>query len=151
MLLGLTLLAAAPLAPGALAAAPRASFNEIENEVMCVACHESLAVAQSPEAFSERQYIRTLIAQGDTRKQILNALVASYTTAVLAVPPAHGFSILVYIIPPVAVALALAFLVFTLPRWRRRSRAAAAQSPPPSVALDPVDAQRLEAELARNP
>ncbi len=51
---------------------------------MCVACHESLAVAQSPEAFSERAYIRRLIAQGLTEKQIENQLVAQYGPSVLA-------------------------------------------------------------------
>ena len=59
------------LAPAAGAAvAPRASLTDIENDVMCVACHEPLAVAQSPQADAERSYIRTLIAQGQTKPQI---------------------------------------------------------------------------------
>src|SRR5437660_1797771 len=50
----------ATLAPSALAAAPaRASLTDIENDVMCVSCHESLAVAQSPQAYAERSYIES--------------------------------------------------------------------------------------------
>ncbi len=83
----------------ALAAHARASFTDIENDVMCVACHESLAVAQSPEAYSERSYIRGLIGQGLTKKQIENQLVAQYGPAVLGKPPAHGFNLVVYVRP----------------------------------------------------
>ena len=57
------------------AATSKASYLQIVNDVMCVVCHEPLAVAQSPEAFQERDYIRQLIAQGKTRKQIENDLV----------------------------------------------------------------------------
>ena len=36
----------------------------MEQQFMCVACHEALNVAQSQESFSERAYLRQLIAQG---------------------------------------------------------------------------------------
>ncbi|HEX4009900.1 MAG TPA: cytochrome c-type biogenesis protein CcmH [Solirubrobacteraceae bacterium] len=141
-------LIAAP-APPAVAAPPRASFTQIESDLMCVACHESLAVAQSPEAMSERQYVRTLIAQGLDRHQIENEMVQSYGPAVLALPPAHGFNVLVYIIPPLVLAFGIATVVFTLPRWRRRSRAAAAEPAHSPAPLDPADAQRLDEDLGR--
>ncbi len=43
---------------------------------MCIECREPLEVAQSPQADSERGYIRGLIAQGETKPQILQNLVA---------------------------------------------------------------------------
>jgi cytochrome c-type biogenesis protein CcmH len=143
--------ATAALIPTATAAqaTPRASLTEIENDVMCVACHESLAVAQSPEAYSERQFIRDLIGQGLTKKQIENQLVAQYGPAVLGRPPASGFNLLVYIIPPLVLALGIALLVFTIPKWRRRARNAAASQPEQAPALDPDDARRLDEDLAR--
>jgi cytochrome c-type biogenesis protein CcmH len=146
--LGLTL--AAALGPATLAAAPRASFTQIESDVMCVVCHEPLAVAQSPQAFSERQYIRTLIAQGETRRQIEHDLVEQYGPSVLALPPAHGFNLLVYVIPPVLLAMGIAVVAVTLPRWRRRSRLAAAESLPSAADLAPADAHRLDEDLARH-
>ena len=99
---------------------PRASYIEVLNDVMCVVCHEPLAVAQSPEAFQERQYIRTLIAQGETKRQIEHNLVEQYGPAVLARPPAHGVNLLVYIVPPLVLILGLTTLAIFIPRWRRR-------------------------------
>jgi cytochrome c-type biogenesis protein CcmH len=137
-------------AAAAAAAVPqRASYTQVLNDVMCVVCHEPLAVAQSPEAFQERQYIRTLISQGETRTQIEHNMVESYGPAVLALPPAHGFNLFVYIIPPVLLVLGVATVLITIPRWRRRTRQAAAQAAVALPALDPGDARRLDEDLAR--
>ena len=86
------LLAGCALAPAALAAnqPARASLTDIENDVMCTSCREPLAVAQSPQANSERDYIRKLIAQGLTKRQIEQNLVAQYGEAVLGKPPPAG-------------------------------------------------------------
>lgn len=128
----------------------RVSFTQIEGDVMCVVCHEPLAVAQSPEAFQERDYIKGLILQGKSRQQIESDLVQSYGPAVLAKPPAHGFDLLVWLIPPVAIVLAIGALAVTLPRWRRRARAAAGSEPIiPGPAISVEDSRRLDADLAR--
>ncbi len=134
----------------AAAAATRVSFTEIENEVMCVVCHEPLAVAQSPEAFQERDYIRGLILQGKSKREIESDLVQQYGPAVLAKPPAHGFNLLVWVVPPVAVILGVITLAITIPRWRRRTRQAdAASLATGTVTLSDTDARRLDEELAR--
>ncbi|MGA8336336.1 MAG: cytochrome c-type biogenesis protein CcmH [Solirubrobacteraceae bacterium] len=142
-------LATAPSTAAAAAPAPRASLTDIESDVMCTSCREPLEVAQSPQADSERAYIRGLIAQGETKPQILNNLVAQYGTAVLGKPPAHGFNLTVYIIPPAILVLGAAILAFTLPRWRRRTRAAARAPAAPVDTLDPADAERLDQELSQ--
>ena len=133
------------------AATPKASLTDIENDVMCVSCREPLAVAQSPQAVSERDFIRALIAQGQTKQQIERALVAQYGPAVLGRPPAHGFNLTVYILPPALVILGAVILAVTLPRWRRRARARATASPAPGPRLAADDARRLEEDLARHP
>lgn len=146
--LGLLLsLAAATVA--AAAAQPRASLTDIELDVMCVACREPLAVAESPQADAERGYIRMLIAQGETKRQIEQNLVAQYGPAVLGRPPAHGFNLTVYVLPPAILAVGIAILVVTLPRWRRRTRAAATQPAAEAPPLDPAESTRLEEELSR--
>jgi cytochrome c-type biogenesis protein CcmH len=145
--------AAATLAPAtAIAAdtAPKASLTDIENDVMCVSCHEPLAVAQSPQAIAERNYVRTLIAQGQTKAQIEQALVGQYGPAVLGKPPAHGFNLTVYILPPLILIAGIGTLVLLLPKWRRRSKAKAKTPtaiPEPSIAT--ADAHRLDEELRR--
>jgi cytochrome c-type biogenesis protein CcmH len=133
----------------AAAAATRASLTDIEDEVMCVACHTPLAVSESPQANSERDYIRSLIAHGETKGQIKSALVAQYGQAVLALPSAHGFNLAVYILPPALVLAGVAMLVVTVPRWRRRARAAATRTGPAGAPLEPADERRLNEDLAR--
>jgi cytochrome c-type biogenesis protein CcmH len=149
----LTAILALALAPGlpvaaAMAATPRASLTDVENDVMCVACHEPLAVADSPQAEAERDYVRGLIAQGLTKPQIERQLVGQYGPSVLGKPPAHGFNLTVYILPPALVLVGLATLAFALPRWRRRTRAASAASPPSQPAPSAADARRLEEDLS---
>ncbi len=135
------------LAPAAWGAG-RASFIQIQDDMMCVSCHEPLAVAQSQQAFSERNFIRQLIAQGLDRRQIEQQMVANYGPAVLAKPPANGFNLVIYVLPPVLLAIGAITLLVTIPRWRRRSRAPAlAHDAGP--ALDPADARRLDEELER--
>jgi cytochrome c-type biogenesis protein CcmH len=149
----LTLIAAGVLARAAPAATghPRASLTDIENDVMCTSCRESLAVAQAPQADSERSYIRGLIAKGLTKQQIEQNLVMQYGEAVLGKPPASGFNLSVYILPPAIVAAGVVILAVTLPRWRRRTRAASARATAPASAppLNPADAARLEDDLAQ--
>lgn len=136
-------------APVALAATTRTTLMAVENDVMCVVCGESLAVANSPQAFQERNLIRSLIAKGDTKAQIERVLVANYGVAVLGRPPAHGFNLTVYVLPPAIVAAGVALLAFLLPRWRRRVKAAAAAPHSTPVAISPDDEHRLDEELSR--
>ena len=134
----------------ALAATPRASLMNIENDVMCTSCHEPLALAQSPQAQAEKDYVKGLIAQGMTKQQIEANLVAQYGVAVLGRPPAHGFNLVVYILPPALVIGGIAFLLYTLPKWRERSRRAA-QTPlsSPEKPVTQAEDERINDELAR--
>ncbi len=148
----LVLLAGGVLAPGALAATcaqPRASLTDIESDVMCTLCHESLAVAQSPQADAERSYIRGLIAQCLTKQQVERNLVGQYGEAVLGKPPASGVNLTIYILPPAVLVIGIAVLAVTLPRWRRRTRAAAQPEPASTRTLDPAEASRVEQELSQ--
>jgi cytochrome c-type biogenesis protein CcmH len=136
--------------PAPAAVTPRASLTDIEQDVMCVSCHEPLALAQSPQADFERAFISRLIAQGMTKPQIEQALVVQYGSSVLGKPPAHGFNLTVYILPPALVVAGAVLLVILLPRWRRRTRAAtAAASTHGAPNLTSADARRLNEELAR--
>ena len=91
---------AAALGTGAQAAttarspAPSASYLQVVNDVMCVVCHEPLSVAQSPEAFQERDYIRGLIDQGkkaareaaDQSMRSLRIVAVATVSIVIALP-----------------------------------------------------------------
>jgi cytochrome c-type biogenesis protein CcmH len=143
-----TMVGIAPAA--AVAATPRASLTDIENDVMCVTCREPLIEAQSPQATEERDYIRGLIAQGDSKQQIEQSLVSQYGPAVLGKPPASGFDLTVYLLPAGVVLLALVTTAIVLPRWRRATRASQPARPlAVGPGLSAADARRLEEELSR--
>lgn len=148
----LALSLATTMAFGATAQAattPKTSYLQVVDDVMCVVCHEPLGVAQSPEAFQERGYIRQLIAQGKTRKEIENDLVQQYGPAVLSRPPADGVNLLVYIVPPLVVIVGIIVVAFFIPRWRRSARQSRADTTSDTTALDPADAKRLNDDLGR--
>ena len=142
----LCLLALAP-AGSALPAAPRASFPDIEDEVMCDTCNVPLYIAESPRADQLRREIRVLIARGETKAQVKATLKARYGPAILAMPEQSGFSLAAYLVPILVAAGLLALLIVLLPRWRRRSREPAPDSP--LVTIDDGDELRLDDELAR--
>ena len=143
----LAALTAVTVAPAPAAPTPRASLTDIEQDVMCPSCHEPLALAQSPQADAERAFIAGLIAKGQTKAQIEQILVAQYGPSVLGKPPAHGFNLAVYILPPLVLIAGVITLMFALPRWRRRTRAATTAAA--AAKLAPADARRLQEDLAR--
>jgi cytochrome c-type biogenesis protein CcmH/NrfF len=147
----LVALLALVLAPAsALAAHPRASFNQLETEVMCDVCGVPLNIANSPRADQQRQEIKQLIAQGKTEKQIKDILVARYGPSILATPQDHGFQLATYLIPIAVVLAAALALAIALPRWRRRRAVADAEAEADAgPALNPADARRLDEDLAR--
>ena len=132
----------------AAAEPPRASLTSIERQVMCVTCKIPLNVAESPQADRERAFIRELIDEGRDEAQIKRALVGQYGSTVLALPPASGFDLTVYLIPAAVVTALAALLAMLLLRWRRRGEgpAVAAEEASP---LSADDASRLEADLSR--
>jgi len=128
---------------------PHASYTDLINNLMCVSCHEPLSVAQSSQAISERNFVHLLVDRGLSSAQIMHEMVANYGTAVLGKPPASGFDLLIYVLPPALLALGIILLMVTLPRWRARARAAsAAPIAAGAAALSPDDAERLDRDLA---
>jgi len=148
----LAMLAALLSGPVALAAAPRTTLPAVEGQVMCVTCKIPLLVAQSHQANRERAYIRELIQEGRTLGQIKHALIEQYGPTVLALPAASGFDLTAYLVPAAVVLALLVAVALLLPRWRRQARAAQAARAREAAAsgtLDPADAARLEADMAR--
>ena len=65
-------------------------------------------------------------------------------------PQGGGFNVAAWLVPAALVLALIAGLALLVPRWRRRSRLAAAAEPAASVpALSAADARRLEEDIAR--
>jgi cytochrome c-type biogenesis protein CcmH len=145
--LALAVLVLLALAPAAIAAQPKVSFNDIEDEVMCDTCNVPLNVAESDRADQERVVIRRLIAQGLTKQQIKDRLEERYGPGILATPQDSGFSLAVWWVPVAVVVALLALIAVLLPRWRRARAPDVEAQPGPELSTD--DARRLERDLAR--
>jgi cytochrome c-type biogenesis protein CcmH len=130
-------------AAGAQSAEPRASLPDIEDEVMCTICGTLLELSQAPQADRQRALIRELIAEGRSKEEIKEALVAEYGEDVLAVPESSGFDAANWLIPAAGLGAALLGLAFGLAAMRRRR---AAPDPEP---LSPEERGRLDADLRR--
>ncbi len=130
-----------------------ASYNDLEDELMCVSCNVPLNIAESPQASQEKEELRKLAGSGLSKQQVKDRMVAIYGDNVLAEPKGKGFALLAWVVP-IGVALALIALgLVLLPRWRERRREAAvaeaALADHDATELDPADAARVDADMAR--
>ena len=136
----------------ALAATPKVDLVDVEDEVMCVECGIPLNTAETAQADGQRALIRDLIAQGKTKAQIKQELVAEYGEDVLALPETEGVGVTAYAIPLARGALVAAALALLVPRWRRRPAAGmtgGGAAPTAGADLSDADAARLDEDLAR--
>jgi cytochrome c-type biogenesis protein CcmH/NrfF len=142
-------LSLAALASAAMAAAPQTSVTEVEGEVMCPICGTLLELAESPQAQRERVLVKRLVAEGRSKAEVKEVLVAQYGKAVLALPEGSGFDLTAYLVPAVAFVLAAAALGLGVRRWRRAAGRAGPGDSPAAGGPRGEDAERLEADLAR--
>lgn len=145
----LALLLALACAAPAAAAAPRASFTDIEDEVMCVSCNVVLNIAESPQADRQRALIRSLVDRGLSKEEIKDRLVAEYGGNVLALPDDDGFGLAAYLVPVVVGIALVGGLALLLPRWRRRATAPAFNVEHEASAVSEDEARRLDEDMRR--
>jgi cytochrome c-type biogenesis protein CcmH len=91
----------------------------IAGEVRCPVC-EGQSAAQSDAAASVqiRSQIHQELAGGERPDQILSGLVAAYGPGILEKPEARGVGLVVWVVPVIAVILAIAGLGAAFARWR---------------------------------
>lgn len=130
-------------------AAPQTSINDVEDEVMCPICGTLLELAESPQAERERALVKRLIAAGETKAEVKDALVAQYGQAVLALPAGSGFDLTAYLVPAIGFALAAAALALGVRRWRQAGKRDGPGDAGEARGPQGEDAERLEADLAR--
>jgi len=138
----------APAITTAAGPRPETTVEAIEHEVMCPICGTLLELAESPQAQRERVFVAKLVAAGKSKAEIKNALVAQYGPEVLALPKASGFDLSAYLVPILALAIAIAALAFSVARWRRSGDDGPDQDDAPN-APSGEDAERLRADLSR--
>jgi cytochrome c-type biogenesis protein CcmH len=143
------LVVAAALLLAAAPPQPQTTLPDVEDEVMCPICGTALNLSGAPQADRERAFIRRQIAAGKTKDEIKDELVAQYGTQVLAEPPKSGFDLTAWLGPGVAFLVAAVAIAIALRRWRRAARGGGGPPDGGSPPLEPAEAERLDADLAR--
>jgi cytochrome c-type biogenesis protein CcmH len=122
--------------------------RDLSRELRCMVCqNQSIDDSEAPLARDLRLLVRERIAAGDSDAQVLDFLVARYGEFVLLKPRVEPHTLLLWLLPP----LALAGGGFAL--WihgRRRSRSATADDGS-TVKLTAEEEARLEQLIAEQP
>ena len=122
--------------------------RDLSRELRCMVCqNQSIDDSEAPLARDLRLLVRERIAAGDSNAQVIDFLVARYGEFVLLKPPLTPHTLLLWLLPPLALAgggLAL---------WahsRRRSKSAAAEDQA-LFKLTADEEARLERLIAAEP
>jgi cytochrome c-type biogenesis protein CcmH len=119
--------------------------RDLSRELRCMVCqNQSIDDSEAPLARDLRLLVRERIAAGDSDAQVIDFLVARYGEFVLLKPRLKPHTLLLWLLPPLALAGG-GFALWT--HGRRRSRAAAAED----QSLTAEEQARLERLTAAEP
>jgi cytochrome c-type biogenesis protein CcmH len=121
-----------------------ARARNLSRELRCMVCqNQSIDDSEAPLARDLRLLVRERIAAGDSDAQVIDFLVARYGEFVLLKPRLEPRTLLLWLLPPVALAGG-GFALWI--HSRRRSRSAVADAA--AVSLTPDEEARLEALIS---
>ena len=94
--------------------------NEVARTIRCPTCNgQSVYESNAPASREVRTDIADRIQQGQTDDEIRAAYADRYGEGILLNPATTGVTALVWVLPVVALAVALAGLVIVFRRWQR--------------------------------
>jgi cytochrome c-type biogenesis protein CcmH len=122
--------------------------RDLSRELRCMVCqNQSIDDSEAPLARDLRLLVRERIAAGDSDVQVIDFLVARYGEFVLLKPRLQRHTLLLWLLPPLALA-AGGFALWTLSR--RRAKSATVEGPSSSK-LTADEEERLERLMATEP
>ena len=130
------------------AAAPPADIEEqtrlLAAELRCVVC-QNLSVADSPSEMAQqmRAVVREQLEAGKTPQQVRDFFVSKYGEWVLLKPKTTGVSLLLWVLPYVALAAGVIIALLLIRRWANKK---AVPAPAGESARDP---DRLHSDILR--
>jgi len=129
--------------------------QDLSKGIMCPVCPgESIDQSQHPLSLQMRDLVREQVGQGRTDSDIKSFFVERYGPSVLLEPPRSGLSLLVWVVPVVAVALAVIIVVIVVRGMTRPKYASATAGPTSQVRLAEDEKERyirrIEAAIESN-
>ncbi len=143
---GLILFVGFLLVPTTLPAQPanlEEQTRKIASELRCPVC-QNLSAGDSPSELAQqmRAIILQQLKEGKSPDQIKAYFVSKYGEWVLLAPEPKGFSLLVWVLPFVALAAGILIVIFVVARWmRQKNRLQTNQA-------DPALIERVQREVA---
>ncbi len=108
----LLLLLYVPTAVSALA------VSEVGDNLLCYACAgEALNNCRSGCGDQMRDFIKQMIEEGKTKKEILDYFEAQFGEEILSIPPKRGFNLVAYYAPYVAFLIGLLVAFLFVRKW----------------------------------
>ena len=122
--------------------------QRIYSGVMCPQCAgQTIDESNAPIAEAMRTAIRAQLLSGATDDVIMDSLVQSYGEGILASPPTRGFSLVVWLVPPLALALGATAVTLAIRGMRSRRTAEPAAAVVGGSASTTVDPDSLPFDL----
>ncbi len=118
--------------------------RRIAAELRCPVC-QNLSVADSPSEMAQqmRAIIQQQLKEGKSPDEVKTYFISKYGEWVMLAPTAKGFSLLIWILPFVALGGGILFVVLKVRRWVKTKPEG------PSMEADPALVQRVKQDLAR--
>ena len=93
----------------------------LDRQLMCPVCDgQTVDQSNAQVSLDMKGVIREKLRAGESENEILDYFAARYGDSVLASPPTTGFSIVVWVVPPAALLLSVAFLAVIMRRMKKR-------------------------------
>jgi cytochrome c-type biogenesis protein CcmH len=123
--------------------------RDLSRELRCMVCqNQSIDDSEAPLARDLRLLVRERIAAGDSNAQVLDFLVARYGEFVLLKPRLEPHTLLLWLLPPLALAGGGVALWIN---GRRRSSSAAAAEHQSALKLTAEEEARLQQLMTAEP
>ena len=128
--------------------AKEARARDLSRELRCMVCqNQSIDDSEAPLARDLRLLVRERIAAGDSDSQVVDFLVARYGEFVLLKPRFNPHTLLLWLVPPLAL-LGGGFALWYYSRRREQSSGASEDS---TAKLTAEEQARLEQLMAAEP
>jgi cytochrome c-type biogenesis protein CcmH len=125
-----------------------ARARELSKELRCMVCqNQSIDDSDAPLARDLRLLVRERVSAGDTDSQVIDFLVARYGEFVLLKPRFSPHTVLLWLLPPLAL-MGGGIALWVYSNRRRRAGASDEES---ALKLTPEEIARLEKLLASDP
>jgi cytochrome c-type biogenesis protein CcmH len=111
-----------------------ARFKDLGHRMMCICgCNQILLECNHvgcPDSDTMRNQLQAALDKGNNDDLILQGFVQEYGPTVIAAPTATGFNRVAWIMPFVALALGITFVIYVVRSWKNRPTPALADGIP---------------------